>query len=233
MLRTGQAAPWQSFPDDLVSGRPPRASIPTASISTRPWWAASAPTPVLALNAAMVVLFTLALSAGSPPRAPAAPPPPGATDRRQRGPRGRRRLSPDLDPDARRRDPAERGVVRPDAGRRGAPAGGRPRRLDRRTAGRACLVAGVVVAAPDVDRDRRADRGGLAAHRRAMSPGARRRLFRDWACSRGRRGRGGAADAVRPGRRRGHDGVGERAAQRHRRRAERRRHHLVAGAVLP
>jgi hypothetical protein len=63
ILRSGQAAPWQSFPGDLVSGEP-TGFYPNGFHLYAALVGSLGANPVLALNAAMVVLFTLALSVG-------------------------------------------------------------------------------------------------------------------------------------------------------------------------
>lgn len=63
ILRTGQAAPWQSFPGDLVSGQP-TGFYPNGFHLYAALVGSLGADPVLALNAAMVTLFTLALSVG-------------------------------------------------------------------------------------------------------------------------------------------------------------------------
>ena len=63
ILRTGQAAPWQSFPGDLVSSRP-TGFYPNGFHLYAALVGSLGADPVLALNAAMVTLFTLALSVG-------------------------------------------------------------------------------------------------------------------------------------------------------------------------
>jgi hypothetical protein len=63
VLRTGQAAPWQSFPGDLVSGQP-TGFYPNGFHLYAALVGSLGANPVLALNAAMVVLFSLALSVG-------------------------------------------------------------------------------------------------------------------------------------------------------------------------
>jgi hypothetical protein len=63
VLRTGQAAPWQSFPGDLVSGQP-TGFYPNGFHLYAALVGSLGANPVLALNAAMVVLFSLALALG-------------------------------------------------------------------------------------------------------------------------------------------------------------------------
>ena len=63
VLRTGQAAPWQSLPADLVSGQP-SGFYPNGFHLYAALVGSLGADAVLALNAAMVILFSLALSLG-------------------------------------------------------------------------------------------------------------------------------------------------------------------------
>jgi hypothetical protein len=63
VMRTGRAAPWQSFPADLVSGEP-AGFYPNGFHLYAALVGGVGTTAVVALDAAMVVLFTLALPAG-------------------------------------------------------------------------------------------------------------------------------------------------------------------------
>jgi hypothetical protein len=63
IMRTGRGAPWQSFPADLVSGEP-AGFYPNGFHLYAALVGGFGPNAVVALDAAMVVLFALALPAG-------------------------------------------------------------------------------------------------------------------------------------------------------------------------